>query len=223
MERVNTTDANLAEQPGQGTGRQGIVELLGEASSSIDQPLYPPGSTTINLRSLCSRQLVKILNSTPMGKVLSSRQLLRDKKRGDFDRDDKSIDLIRYTSWLRHQREQRMPKSQTLRRHHITVKQKSKSPSPDEIMQLLEKQEFRCALTGQKLTPDTATLDHILPVCRKGPHTIENAQVILKEVNRAKGTMTNEEFVELCVAVARHANRDFKSNSDMISVRKRLN
>ena len=74
------------------------------------------------------------------------------------------------------------------------------------VMQLLEYQQFRCALTGRKLEPDTASLDHILPVRSGGEHVIENSQVLHKDVNRAKTTMTSEEFIQLCREVVVHSS-----------------
>jgi hypothetical protein len=56
------------------------------------------------------------------------------------------------------------------------------------------------------LTPDTASLDHIVPVCCGGEHVVENTQVLHKDVNRAKTTMTNQEFIQLCREVVTHAD-----------------
>jgi 5-methylcytosine-specific restriction endonuclease McrA len=72
------------------------------------------------------------------------------------------------------------------------------------VLELLERQQYRCALTGRDLTPETASLDHIVPVCRGGEHHIVNTQVLEYSVNRAKGTLTNEEFIVLCGEVWRH-------------------
>lgn len=71
----------------------------------------------------------------------------------------------------------------------------------DEVIRLIERQRFRCALSGWPLTPQTAALDHIVAVTRGGQHQIDNVQVLHRDVNRAKGTMTNEEFIALCGAV----------------------
>ena len=73
------------------------------------------------------------------------------------------------------------------------------------VMQLLEHQGYRCALTGRRLQPATASLDHITPIRSGGEHVIENTQVLHKDVNRAKSTLTNEEFVQLCREVVDHA------------------
>ncbi len=35
---------------------------------------------------------------------------------------------------------------------------------------------------------------------------MENVQVLQKQVNRAKGTLTNEEFIALCREVVTHAD-----------------
>lgn len=73
------------------------------------------------------------------------------------------------------------------------------------VLRLLEWQDYRCALTGRSLTPDSASLDHIVPVRDGGEHTIENVQVLHKEVNRAKSTLTHEQFIQMCREVVDHA------------------
>jgi hypothetical protein len=83
------------------------------------------------------------------------------------------------------------------------------------VMQLLEHQEYRCALTGRKLTPDTASLDHIVPVRCGGAHLVENTQVLHKDVNRAKTTMTSEEFIQLCREVVAHIDGTHPSNTSL--------
>jgi 5-methylcytosine-specific restriction endonuclease McrA len=77
------------------------------------------------------------------------------------------------------------------------------------ILNLLEKQGYRCALSGRQLTPETASIDHVLPLSRGGRHAIENLCIVDHQVNVAKGTLTLEEFVCLCREVAEHfAGRD---------------
>lgn len=78
--------------------------------------------------------------------------------------------------------------------------------STTNVLALLERQRFRCALTGRLLTPQTAALDHIVPIRCGGGHVIENTQVLHKDVNRAKGSLTNEEFVALCREVMQWAD-----------------
>lgn len=82
---------------------------------------------------------------------------------------------------------------------------KQPSVSPKQILALIESQQYRCALSGRPLTPETASLDHAIPLSRGGVHDISNVQVLEYRVNAAKGTMTVEEFVAMCRDVARHA------------------
>jgi len=72
------------------------------------------------------------------------------------------------------------------------------------VLQLVEAQGYRCAMTGRSLSPETASLDHIVPVRLGGGHVVENVQVLHKDVNRAKSTLTNDEFIRLCRDVVSH-------------------
>ena len=63
---------------------------------------------------------------------------------------------------------------------------------------------YRCAISGRELTPETATLDHIIPIARGGKHCIENVWVVHAQVNAAKGTMTVEEFLAVCHDVVKY-------------------
>lgn len=68
---------------------------------------------------------------------------------------------------------------------------------------LVERQSFKCALSGQEITPDWAALDHITPKSEGGRHTMGNVQWVDPRVNTMKGTMGQSEFISLCVAVAK--------------------
>ncbi len=72
------------------------------------------------------------------------------------------------------------------------------------VLQLLDFQNYRCALTGRSLTPDEASLDHVVPVRDGGEHVIENTQVLHRDVNRAKSILSNQQFLDLCCEVAKH-------------------
>ena len=73
-----------------------------------------------------------------------------------------------------------------------------------KIKALLNSQHFRCAMSGRELTPETASLDHIVPIARGGTHSIDNVQILQWQVNSAKGTMDAEEFLAMCFDVALH-------------------
>ena len=73
--------------------------------------------------------------------------------------------------------------------------------SATELMQLIEYQSYRCAISGIELTPGNAELDHKIPSSKGGSHTIENLQWLHKNINRAKGSMKQEEFINMCKRV----------------------
>lgn len=75
------------------------------------------------------------------------------------------------------------------------------------IMELIERQQFCCALSGRQLTPETASLDHIVPLSRGGTHDLNNLWIVDHKVNAAKGTLTVEEFVSLCRDVAAYPTK----------------
>lgn len=86
------------------------------------------------------------------------------------------------------------------------------------ILALLESQGYRCALTGRELAPKTASLDHKLPATRGGTNEIENVWLVHSDINRAKGTMTAEEFIQLCHEVVRYHRRKQRSAPTGVSV-----
>ena len=57
---------------------------------------------------------------------------------------------------------------------------------------------LRCALTGRVLTPETVSLDHIVPLSKGGVSTTDNIQFVTHEANQAKSTLSQEEFIKLC-------------------------
>ena len=55
----------------------------------------------INPRQLRPSTLTRMLNSTPLGEVISTRQLHRHRSRAGFRIGDGThVDLFRYTAWL---------------------------------------------------------------------------------------------------------------------------
>jgi hypothetical protein len=81
------------------------------------------------------------------------------------------------------------------------------SVTSSELMAMLKRQKHRCALSGAKLKPETAQLDHIEPLAEGGTNNIENLQWLDGQVNKAKGTMSQADFVQMCVMVAEHSGK----------------
>ena len=66
----------------------------------------------IDPRQLRPTELVRLLNSTPLGEVLSERQLLRHRSRAGFRiGDDRHVDLFRYVAWLAAVRHEPQPET----------------------------------------------------------------------------------------------------------------
>lgn len=76
-----------------------------------------------------------------------------------------------------------------------------------DLYKLLQQQGFKCALTGESLTPQTAGLDHAHPASDGGKSDMGNLQWVLRDINRMKGVMTNDEFIAICRRVVAWANR----------------
>ena len=101
--------------------------------------------------------------------------------------------------------ERRQPLHPETQSSAVTPEKPMGPVSTENVLRLLDYQECRCALTGRPLTPDLASLDHITPIRVGGEHAIENTQVLHRDVNRAKGSLTNDEFLHLCSEVVTHA------------------
>lgn len=82
------------------------------------------------------------------------------------------------------------------------IKANLTNATASELKQSLEKQEYRCALSGIPLTPEDAELDHKIAIRNGGTNLIDNLQWLNTEVNRAKGTMSQEAFILMCRRVA---------------------
>lgn len=76
--------------------------------------------------------------------------------------------------------------------------------TPNECYELLKAQGFKCALSGQRLTPDSMALDHIVAVKDGGSDCISNLQWVDARVNRMKGSMSDDELIQICVRVTAH-------------------
>jgi hypothetical protein len=69
----------------------------------------------IDPRKLRPTQLVQLLNSTPLGEVISERQLLRHRSRAGLRiGDGKTVDLLRYAAWLVIERHRPRPEPEGL-------------------------------------------------------------------------------------------------------------
>ena len=71
-------------------------------------------------------------------------------------------------------------------------------------MRKLEASDFKCVLSGWPISPGEFELDHIVSINDGGSDETDNLQCVHPLVNKAKGTMSNEQFIELCHRVAQN-------------------
>lgn len=98
----------------------------------------------------------------------------------------------------------------TLRRSDVLQRQRrygtpGTAPSAEQLAELWDKQGGKCALTGYPLVlepndPYTVSVDQ--RVAGAG-YDLSNCQLVGWAPNRAKGDLTHEDFVRMCVAIAR--------------------
>ena len=80
----------------------------------------------IDPRKLRPSDLCRLLNSTPLGEVISERQLYRHRSRAGFRiGDGKIVDLLRYVAWLVHERH--TPKSESDGDPYETLKDRARA------------------------------------------------------------------------------------------------
>lgn len=79
----------------------------------------------------------------------------------------------------------------------------------DNVADLMESQNFKCALTGWDIEfPESgppqkapASLDRI---DSKKAYTLDNTQIVTRQVNMMKQQYSQEDFIQVCKAVARN-------------------
>lgn len=71
----------------------------------------------------------------------------------------------------------------------------------------------RCSLTGRPidlLKSNTYQLDHIIPRSKGGNNSLDNCQLLSKEVNQAKRDLSLEEFTQMCREVVNFCDKKSK-------------
>lgn len=70
-----------------------------------------------------------------------------------------------------------------------------------QILEKLHQQKFLCRYTGEPLTPDSTSPDHIVPCSSGGTDESDNIALVTRDVNYAKGAMSLEAFRLMCQRV----------------------
>jgi 5-methylcytosine-specific restriction endonuclease McrA len=106
--------------------------------------------------------------------------------------------LVRSAKKLGYERTEDLATTTTPR----TQRTKKGKATAQELLRLIKDQEYRCQLSGVVLEPYMAALDHKMPVSSGGSDALENLQWVSAAVNKAKGSMGQDEFITMCKRVA---------------------
>lgn len=69
------------------------------------------------------------------------------------------------------------------------------------IRTLLQKQNFKCYVSGIELTYENVEIEHIQPLTKGGKHELENLCLIDKSLRELKRLNTKKEILELCKVI----------------------
>jgi hypothetical protein len=70
------------------------------------------------------------------------------------------------------------------------------------FLDMLFRQQGRCAVSGLRLTPENVSIDHVVPIIKGGTHELSNLRLVVWDVNCAMNTLDDNRFIKLCIQVA---------------------
>ena len=73
-----------------------------------------------------------------------------------------------------------------------------------DLWKIAKKQKLKCALTGEQLTLENISLDHIQPLSKGGLNIPENLQLITKITNYAKFNFLIEDLFKFAINIVKH-------------------
>jgi 5-methylcytosine-specific restriction endonuclease McrA len=69
------------------------------------------------------------------------------------------------------------------------------------LWKIAKKQKLRCALSGEKLTSENISVDHITPRSKGGFNILSNVRLTTRLVNMARRDSTDADFISMCRTV----------------------
>lgn len=78
---------------------------------------------------------------------------------------------------------------------------------PVDLWGIAKRQKLLCVLTGDKLTRENISVDHIIPRAKGGRNIVSNLRLVTRETNFMKNVHLDETLLELCRKVVRYAER----------------
>jgi 5-methylcytosine-specific restriction endonuclease McrA len=199
---IKTIAANLSERSerlagGDARGDSGFQVTNGRTTARRKLESMPSKQDDVdsesNARNLFEPQMrvvdfIQVINASGFGQVLTERNVRR--LRRAFPTVDAGRGKINVAEFIAAMCSRRGRRRKT---DELSIK---------DLELLLDAQEYRCALTGEPLTPENLAVDHIVPISEGGSFDAGNSQLVTKCVNRAKHTMSQHQFITLCQQVA---------------------
>ena len=113
---------------------------------------------TLNPRALRPAQLARLLNSTPLGEVVRSHTIYRQRNRAGYRiGDGKTVDLVKYAAWLARQRHEK----------DDTPRGNSVGGGYEDVKDRARERNARISASGRDIAPLPETVD---PARKAGAH-----------------------------------------------------
>jgi hypothetical protein len=80
--------------------------------------------------------------------------------------------------------------------------------SPLDLWGIAKRQKMICPYSGQRLTADNVSLEHIIPISRGGTHTKDNVRLVHMWANLMKLNCSLEDFKKMIACIHYHLNKD---------------
>ena len=79
---------------------------------------------------------------------------------------------------------------------------------PIDLWKIAKKQRLICSITGDKLTRENISVDHIIPISKGGLNVVSNLRLTTIQANWIKDAYTDEELIDFCKKVVLHIKRN---------------
>jgi hypothetical protein len=76
----------------------------------------------------------------------------------------------------------------------------------DMMLKVIRRDDYTCQMCHQHVRDDEIELDHMIPISRGGPTTVDNLRLLCRACNRRKSNSLPALLNEFTVANARHKN-----------------
>jgi 5-methylcytosine-specific restriction endonuclease McrA len=130
---------------------------------------------------------------------------------------DRENSIIRAKNWLLNNPEKAKINKKKYKRRHIFVEMsRSANGRFDDkitkwdLWKIAKKQKLKCGITGDHLTKENISLDHVIPRSKGGKNIVENLRLTTMDANWIKDAYDDEEFFNICKRVYFNMKRKFE-------------